>query len=159
MEMFPFTKDIIDSISSTHRKIDFERIYQELKQSVINSETIGAETKAISPVAYVKEFRTIGIQAPRQTGKTTFILKKVIEEKGIIVVGHISEKVRLKPKLPDEGENLVFTLEEIFNSKNIEIPKVKHIFVERNGVNNEHWLAVAMTEIMGPDIIITYIGT
>lgn len=159
MSKFPSTKDIIDGISSTNRKIDFERIYQELKQSVLSCEEIGADTKAISPVTYVKEFRTIGIQAPRQTGKTTFILKKVIEEKGIIVVGHILEQKLLKHKLPEGSKDIVFTLEQIFNSKNLEVPKVKHVFVERQGVHNEHWLAVAITELMGTEVIITYVGT
>lgn len=143
---------------------NFDAIYQELKKPVRDKVFLDSIRSTVHEVTYVKEYKSISIHAPRRTGKTTFILKKLVEEDGIMIVANYKAKEALLNQLSKEDHFRLITSDELYQMSkettlSIKERGVKNIFADSDGVTNSHWLAVTLVNKFGQDIEITYIGS
>lgn len=141
------------------RLVDFDKIYDALRCGIETECKGGDAILTSSPVSYIKELRTIGIRSARQTGKTTWALKKTAESDAILLLCNRDELSTIKQSQKYAGRENLFYINDFVNGQVKITNPVTHVFIDGDIPYNETLVAGAIYESFGINVTVVHISS
>jgi len=127
-------------LPTTQRKtIDYDAIYTGLMETVELYSNEDIKRCRCNEIQALKEFRTIGLTAPRQCGKTQWIIDKLNQDPNTSILFRNNPAYQIaKHQLVNVDESRIFTPYDVIKAKvaiadgsvDYEVVKTKIIFVD-----------------------------